>query len=147
MGRYTDARARSLADPSGFWLDAAAAVDWVVPPRAGLDDSQAPLYRWFPDAELNTCVNAVDRHVAAGRGDQPAVIHDSAITGEVQTLTYAQLLERVARFAGVLSGLRPEAELGQARQRPVERFRRNAARGCNNGDLIALFQRFRLPYL
>lgn len=105
MGAYADEYRRSMTDPEGFWAEQAAAIDWIVPPSRILDDADAPLYRWFPDAELNTCVNAVDRHVAAGRGDQPAVIHDSAITGEVQVLTYAELLERVSKFAGVLTGL------------------------------------------
>ncbi len=105
MGAYADEYRRSTTDPEGFWAEQAAAIDWVVPPSRVLDGDGAPLYRWFPGAQLNTCVNAVDRHVAAGRGDQPAVIHDSAITGEVHTLTYAQLLERVSSFAGALAAL------------------------------------------
>lgn len=94
-----------MEDPTGFWAEQAAAIDWVTPPERVLDDARAPLYSWFPDAELNTCVNAVDRHVAAGRGDQIAVIHDSAITGEVQKVTYRELQDRVARFAGALAAL------------------------------------------
>ena len=66
MGLYRDAYVRSLTDPDGFWLDAASAVDWIVPPKQALDASNAPFYRWFPDAEMNTCANALDRHVAAG---------------------------------------------------------------------------------
>ena len=58
MGAYADAYERSLADPAGFWGEAAGLIDWVVPPRTILDDSRAPLYRWFPDGELNTCANA-----------------------------------------------------------------------------------------
>ncbi|MBO0855857.1 MAG: propionyl-CoA synthetase, partial [Nocardia sp.] len=105
MGTYTDEYRRSMTDPEGFWAEQAAAIDWVHPPQRILDDSRAPLYSWYPDAELNTCVNAVDRHVDAGRGDQVAIIHDSAITGEVHKLTYAQLRDRVARFAGALADL------------------------------------------
>jgi len=56
-------------DPEGFWMDQAKAIDWVTPPARALDDSNAPLYRWFTDAEVNTCYNAVDRHVENGRGD------------------------------------------------------------------------------
>lgn len=95
----------SLADPEGFWRDAAGAIDWVTPPTRVLDDSRPPFYRWYPDAELNVCFNALDRHVAAGRGDQPAVHYDSPVTGSKATLTYADLLGRVARFAGALAGL------------------------------------------
>lgn len=62
------------ADPLGFWAKAAEAIDWVEPPKTVLDDSRAPLYEWFPDAQVNTCWNAVDRHVAAGRGDTTAII-------------------------------------------------------------------------
>jgi propionyl-CoA synthetase len=105
MGAYADEYRRSLDDPQSFWTEQARAVEWITEPTTVLDDSNAPIYRWFPGAELNTCVNAVDRHVAAGRGDQLAVIHDSAITGEVHTLTYAELQRRVAKFAGVLTEL------------------------------------------
>ncbi|WP_260840049.1 MULTISPECIES: propionyl-CoA synthetase [Gordonia] len=103
MGKYADAFDRSISDRESFWLDAARAVDWVTPPGTALDESAAPLYRWFPGAELNTSVNALDRHVAAGRADQAALIWDSAMVGEVRTYTYAQLLDEVSRFAGVLA--------------------------------------------
>ena len=81
------------------------AITWTTPPTVVRDDSAAPLYRWFPDARLNTCFNALDRHVESGRGDQPALIHVSPVTGTQRTFTYAELLDEVARFAGVLAGL------------------------------------------
>ena len=65
----------------------------------------APLYRWYPDATLNTCYNALDRHVIAGRADEPALIFHSAITGERRTYSYARLLDEVARFGGALREL------------------------------------------
>ena len=80
-------------------------MDWTQPPTRALDSAQAPLYRWFPDGELNTCANAVDRHVAAGRGERIALIYDSPVTGSVRHITYAALLDEVARFAGVLASL------------------------------------------
>ena len=89
-------------DPEGFWMDQARAIDWVKAPTKALDDSNAPLYRWFADAEVNTCYNAVDRHVAHGRGDQPAIIYDSPVTDTKQTITYAELLTRVSSLAGAL---------------------------------------------
>ena len=95
----------SLRDPEGYWRDAAAAIDWVTPPTRILDDSRPPFYRWYPDAELNVCFNALDRHVAAGRGDQAAIHYDSPVTGSKATLTYAVLLERVRAVAGGLRGL------------------------------------------
>jgi propionyl-CoA synthetase len=95
----------SLRDPEGFWREAAAAIDWVTPPTRILDDSRPPFYRWYPDAELNVCFNALDRHVAAGRGDQAAIHYDSPVTGSKATLTYAVLLERVRAVAGGLRGL------------------------------------------
>ena len=104
MGQaYLDALHRSLRDPEGFWGEAAALVDWVTPPSVVLDATTPPLYRWFPDGELNTCANALDRHVANGHGERIALIHDSAVTGAVTTFTYAELLDRVAEFAGVLA--------------------------------------------
>jgi len=99
------AHARSLADPEGFWGEAAALIDWDTPPPRALDDSHPPLFRWYAGGRLNTCANALDRHVARGRGDRVALIHDSAYTGEVTTYTYAELLEAVAEFAGALRAL------------------------------------------
>ena len=105
MSRYAQEFARSLADPEGFWADAAKNIDWYQPPSVVLDDSNPPFYRWFPDGVLNTCFNAVDRHVRDGRGEQAALIYDSPVTGTQRTYTYGALLEAVARFAGVLRGL------------------------------------------
>ena len=76
-----------------------------MPPRTVLDESRAPFYRWFPDGELNTCENALDRHVAAGHGDRLALVYDSPVTGTKRTYTYAQLLDETATFAGALAGL------------------------------------------
>lgn len=102
MTDYQSAYTQSLADPTTFWGEAATLVKWDKTPKIILDDSNPPLYRWFSDGMLNTCYNALDRHVIAGRADQPAVIHESAITGKSLILTYAQMLEKVARFAGAL---------------------------------------------
>jgi propionyl-CoA synthetase len=90
-------------DPEAFWMQAAEGIDWVRKPSKALEDAKAPIYEWFPDALVNTCWNAVDRHVAAGRGDQVAIIHDSPITGSVSRLTYAQLQDKVALLAGALA--------------------------------------------
>ena len=105
MGAYADEFRRSLDDPNGFWADAAEAVDWTRKPTTVLDDGNAPFVKWFPDGELNTCHNALDRHVAAGRGDQAALIYDSPMTGRQATFTYTDLQNLVARFAGVLRTL------------------------------------------
>jgi propionyl-CoA synthetase len=105
MGRYEDAFRRSLGGPEGFWGEAAAAIDWYTQPTVVLDSSRPPFYRWFADGVLNTCFNAVDRHVRDGRGGQTALIFDSPVTGAFTTFTYSELLDEVARFAGVLSGL------------------------------------------
>ncbi|MFC7385754.1 propionyl-CoA synthetase [Sphaerisporangium rhizosphaerae] len=102
---YADAFAMSIDDPDGFWGRAATAVTWDRIPDMTLDADAAPFYRWFPGGELNTCHNALDRHVAGGRGGQAALIYDSPLTGTSRTYTYAELLEEVARFAGVLRGL------------------------------------------
>jgi propionyl-CoA synthetase len=102
---YHAAYQQSLADPDAFWGEAAAAIDWNTPPPRVLDADRPPFYRWFTGGSLNTCHNALDRHVAAGRGDQPAIHYDSPVTGARRTITYAALLDEVARFAGVLRGL------------------------------------------
>ncbi|GAA2638942.1 propionyl-CoA synthetase [Paractinoplanes durhamensis] len=105
MGDYRREYERSRKDPEGFWRDAATMIDWVTPPGRILDDGNAPLYRWFPGAELNTCHNALDRHVEAGRGEQPALVHDSPVTGVLTTYTYRGLRDEVALFAGALRRL------------------------------------------
>jgi propionyl-CoA synthetase len=102
---YWEVHKRSLEDPAGFWAEAARAVHWDAPWRTVLDDREAPFYRWFSGARLNTCFNCVDRHVLAGRGGQTAVIYDSPITGASARLTYRELQDQAARFAGVLRGL------------------------------------------
>ncbi len=105
MGGYREMFDASINDPATFWAQAAKAVTWTKQPERILDDSNPPFYRWFPDAELNTCANALDRHVDAGRGDQPALIYDSPVTGTKRTYTYAELLDETARFAGGLRSL------------------------------------------
>ena len=99
---YADVYAAWQNDPEGFWMDQAKSIDWVTPPTKALDDSKAPLYRWFTDAEVNTCYNAVDRHVENGRGEQAAIIYDSPVTDTKRTITYAELQTRVASLAGAL---------------------------------------------
>ena len=78
---YADVYRRSIEDPDGFWLEQAKAIDWDKAPERALFSERAPIHEWFKDAEVNTCWNAVDRHVAAGRGAQAAIIHDSPVTG------------------------------------------------------------------
>jgi propionyl-CoA synthetase len=104
-GDYTAAYARSVSDPVAFWGEAAQLVDWVEPPTTVLDDSNPPFYRWFSDGRLNTCFNAVDRHVEAGHGDRTALIYDSAVAQGSRSLTYRKLRDEVALFAGVLASL------------------------------------------
>jgi propionyl-CoA synthetase len=101
---YDDVYARWRGDPEGFWAQAAEAVDWHRRWDAVLDSSRAPFYRWFPGAEVNTCYNALDRHVENGRADQVALIYDSPVTATVRAYTYRELRDEVARFAGVLKG-------------------------------------------
>ncbi|MFI7482992.1 propionyl-CoA synthetase [Kocuria sp. M1R5S2] len=113
---YAEVYRRSVEDPEGFWLEAARAVDWVRAPTRALDDSSAPLYRWFPDGELNTCHNALDRHVEAGHGDRTALVYDSAVLGMQERYSYERLREEVALFAGAL-----------------------AARGVVRGDRVLLY--------
>ncbi|WP_409462476.1 propionyl-CoA synthetase [Amycolatopsis sp. GA6-003] len=105
MGAYTETYRRSLDDPEHFWLEAARAIDWTRRPTRALDSSAAPFYRWYPDGELNTSYNALDRHADGGRGAQDALIWDSPVTGRKRRYTYAELRDEVATFAGALSAL------------------------------------------
>jgi propionyl-CoA synthetase len=92
-------------DPEAFWRRAAADIHWTKPFDRVRDDSRAPFHRWFPGGELNTCYNAIDFHVENGRADQVAVIYDSPVTKSRRRLTFTQLREEVAQFAGVLASL------------------------------------------
>ncbi|MEP4639093.1 MAG: AMP-binding protein, partial [Yoonia sp.] len=103
MATYADIYANWQADPEAFWAKAATDIDWIKAPDVILDTANAPMTTWFADAVCNTCYNAVDRHVTAGRGDQIAIIHDSPVTNSQTKITYADLLDRVSRVAGVLA--------------------------------------------
>jgi propionyl-CoA synthetase len=99
---YEEVYKRWLDDPENFWAEAGEAVHWYKKWDSVLDASRPPFYRWFAGGLVNSCYNAVDRHVESGRATQPALIYDSPVTGIVKTFTYRELLDEVARFAGVL---------------------------------------------
>jgi len=101
-GNYEEIYQRSLHDPEGFWAEAAEDIHWYKKWDKVLDDSRKPFYRWFVGGMVNTCYNALDLHVESGRADQLALIYDSPVTNTVKKYTYAELLDHVARFAGVL---------------------------------------------
>ncbi|RYG89673.1 propionyl-CoA synthetase [Loktanella sp. IMCC34160] len=113
---YKDVYDSWKADPEGFWMEQAKAIDWDTPPTKALNDTNAPLYEWFTDARVNTCYNAVDRHVENGRADQAAIIYDSPITGVKDQITFAELKDKVAGLAGAL-----------------------AARGVTKGDRVIIY--------
>ncbi|MDH4073791.1 MAG: AMP-binding protein, partial [Gammaproteobacteria bacterium] len=103
MSRYDTVYRRSLDHPEKFWADAANHIDWERRWDKVLDASNPPLYRWFAGGRLNTCYNALDRHVENGRAEQPAIIYDSPVTGTQRTFTYRELRDEVALFAGALA--------------------------------------------
>ncbi|MBS3779388.1 MAG: AMP-binding protein, partial [Desulfovermiculus sp.] len=102
---YEQAFQRSIQDPEGFWGEMAEDCHWFKRWDKVLDDSNKPFYRWFVGGELNTCYNGLDLHVDNGRGDQPALIHDSPVTDSITPFTYRQLRDLTAKFAGVLADL------------------------------------------
>jgi propionyl-CoA synthetase len=116
MTGYEAAYAQWRQDPLGWWMEAARGLDWSRFPERAFDPAMGIYGRWFPDGTLNTCRNALDRHVEAGVGERVALIHDSAMTGTVTRLTYAEMLDRTARLAGAL-----------------------AARGVGHGDRVILY--------
>jgi propionyl-CoA synthetase len=113
---YARVYQQSLVDREAFWKKAAENIEWVRPFDRVLDDSDPPHYRWFVGGELNTCFNAVDVHVQNGLGDQPALVYDSAVTGNKKTFSFLELRDEVAHFAGVL-----------------------AARGISKGDRVIIY--------
>ncbi len=95
-------RENAINSPQEYWAEASKLVDWMIPPETILDDSNPPFYRWYRGGVMNTCYNAVDRHVDAGRGEQIAIIYDSPVTGKKRQYTYKDLQIAVARTAGML---------------------------------------------
>ena len=100
--RYPEVYARWQRDPLGFWGEAAHAIDWIEKPKTVFDPEAGVYGRWFPDGVCNTCYNAVDRHVIAGRGQQPAIVYDSPVSNTKQTITYAALQTKTEILAGIL---------------------------------------------
>jgi len=105
MGNYDKLFQKSINDPAGFWGEAAEAITWTKKWDTVLDDTNKPFYRWFSNGEMNTCYNALDRHVESGRADQVALIYDSPVTNTIKKYTYRELLDQVSRFAGALKSL------------------------------------------
>ena len=101
--KYRALHRRSLDDPEGFWAEQAKAIDWTRRWDKVLDPSNPPFYRWFAGGELNTCYNALDRHVERGRAEQTALIYDSPVTGSKKSFTYRELRDQVAKLAGAIA--------------------------------------------
>ncbi len=105
MGKFDEVFQQSVTNPEKFWAEAAKAITWFKEPETVLDSSKAPFYKWFSGGKMNTCYNAVDRHVENGRADQTAIIYDSPVTNTITKFTYKELQEKVATFAGGLASL------------------------------------------
>ncbi len=103
LGAYRRAYDFSVSDPPRFWMQAAEAIAWDIHPTRAMDEEPNGMWKWFPDGRLNTCFNAVDRHVANGHGNRLALVYDSPMTGRVEHYTFAQLQDRVALVAGMVS--------------------------------------------
>src|SRR6202049_2057913 len=100
--RYHQVHARSLADPQGFWGEAAREIDWIEPAKKVFDPASGLYGRWLAGAVVDTCYNALDRHVGNGRGERAGLIHDSPLAGRVTRLTYAQMLHEVKTLAAIM---------------------------------------------
>lgn len=105
MKQYEEIYNRSIQDPTGFWTEQAKNIEWFDFPKEILSKDEHGLYRWYKGGKLNTCHLALDQHVAAGRGDQTALIWDSPVTNSFVKYTYSALLKEVALFAGALRNL------------------------------------------
>ncbi|MCA0424485.1 MAG: propionyl-CoA synthetase [Proteobacteria bacterium] len=93
------------ADPTAFWAEQAKAIDWFTPPKTTFDPAAGVYGRWFPDGVCNTAYNCLDRHVAAGRGEQAAIIYDSPVTNHKSSISYADLLDEVKAVGQILRDL------------------------------------------
>ena len=100
--RYHEVYAHWQRSPEIFWAEAAAEIDWYEKPKEIFDASAGIYGRWFVGGTCNTCYNALDRHVLAGRNDQPALIYDSPVTNTVKTFTYGRMLSEVQLLGAIL---------------------------------------------
>ena len=103
MKDYHSTYAFEKQDRETFWLEASKSIDWITPPKIALDDSNSPFSKWFPDGKMNSCFNAVDRHVLAGRQEQTAIQYESPITGQSASMSYGELKKQTEKFAGMLN--------------------------------------------
>ena len=103
MKDYHSTYAFEKQDRETFWLKASKSIDWITPPKIALDDSNSPFSKWFPDGKMNSCFNAVDRHVLAGRQEQTAIQYESPITGQSASMSYGELKKQTEKFAGMLN--------------------------------------------
>ena len=105
MGNYKKIYYNWQKDPKTFWKEQSEKIDWERKPTKILDDDNKPFYKWYPDGILNTCFNAIDRHVQNGRGEQDAILYDSPVTNTKKRITYSDLKYQVSKFAGALKKL------------------------------------------
>ena len=105
MGSYKKIYQSWKEDQLKFWQIQSEGIDWEKKPQKILDDSNLPFYKWFPDGRLNTCYNAIDRHVLSGKGNQTAIIYDSPVTNIKKKISYKQLQGQIIQFSGALKKL------------------------------------------
>ena len=99
---YNSVFSQSIQNKEDFWSKAAEDVRWIKKPTQILDASNPPFYKWFKGGKINTCFNALDRHVEEGNGDRTAIIFDSAMTGVKKKYSYQELTKEVSILAGAL---------------------------------------------
>ena len=100
MSYYNDF-SESIERPRRFWARQSEKINWFHSPENILTQDDRGFYRWFEGGKLNTCYLALDQHVINGRGNQPALIYDSPVTGKKQSFTYKQLLEQTSLFVAM----------------------------------------------
>ncbi len=105
MTTYNTTFRQSIDQPEAFWQEQSRRIPWFTPPTKILDYDDQGHARWFVDGELNLCHAALDHHVDNGRADQPAIYWDSPVSGKKRTLTYREMRDEVALFAGALQTL------------------------------------------
>lgn len=102
---YEQTYRRSIERPEEFWDEIAQQIDWIKPYEQVVDDMESPFAKWFVGGEMNTCYNALDRHIKCGYGEQVSLVYDSPVTNTIQKFTYQQLCDQVSIFAGALVNL------------------------------------------
>lgn len=133
---YADAYQNSIEEPEEFWAEVGAKMlHWDKPFEKVLDNSKPPFTKWYCGGYLNACYNAIDRHIATGKGDKVAIIHDSPMLNTVRRVTYQEMYDTVSKTARRHDGMTANAKRRCAREQHQHQLKFVVLKRCLFADL------------